>query len=216
MLDKPAFIVIAGPNGSGKSFYSSQKSDALISDFGIKSFDFDLAYSDLFQKFISIMTPQIEENLAFRVKETFEEKIEQALQNKMNFSFQTNFHNPTNDKWREKFKAEGFKTYLYFLYLDSAELCKKRVEKRVNEGGHFVSDVTIETRYLLGLQNLDAYFDQYDEVNIIDTSDSENLKKVLKFKNSKVVFFEEGLGDIIFKNQLVRINYYLQKFINQF
>jgi predicted ABC-type ATPase len=216
VIEKPSFIIIAGPNGSGKSFYSSQKNDALITDFGIKSFDFDLAYSNLFQKFLSIMTLQIENNLSDRVKEIFEEQAEKAIKSKSSFSFQTNFDKSHVDKWRKKFKIAGFTTHLYFLYLDSIELCKKRVAKRVIEGGHYVNDLTIENRYQLGLRNFDSFFRDYDIVNFINTSNSENIQKTLKIEYEKVTFVDKTIGEIINKHKLTNLKTVVQNIGGKF
>lgn len=213
MIEKPFLIIIAGPNGSGKSFYSSKSSDALIKDFGIKSFDFDLEYSALYQKFISIMTSQIQINLSERTKEIFEEEVNLSLKSKINFSFQSNFNDVNIDKWRELFQLAGYKTILYFLYLEDSEICKFRVNKRVLEGGHFVDVKTIELRYKLGLANLDISFDKYDEVNIIDTSDSINIKKVLKIENSQIKFFDKTIIDILDKHRLENLTQKLVDFI---
>lgn len=83
MKHQPAFVVVAGPNGAGKSFYSSHKDDTLIRDFGINSFDFDLAFSNLYRKFESIMSFELEQNLANKVKEIFEQDIDHSLKSRL-------------------------------------------------------------------------------------------------------------------------------------
>jgi predicted ABC-type ATPase len=201
----PALVIISGPNGSGKSFYSSKKGDALINDFGVRSFDFDLAFSKLYQDFLSMMTLQLEQNLSNRVKEIFEESAENAITNKTNFSFQTNFDKPYSDRWRKKFEDAGFKTFLYFLYLDNVELCRQRVEQRVKEGGHYVDQATIIERYKAGIQNFDIFFQNYDEVVFINTSESGNMKKILKIENRKITFADESITEIISSHRLLNL-----------
>lgn len=211
MSSNPVFVVIAGPNGAGKSFYSSQEDGSLVKDFGIKSFDFDLEYSLLYEKFSSIMTIEIEHNLSNRVKEIFHEKIEESIFKISNFSFQTNFDKAYTDKWREHFKTKHYHSIIYFLYLDSIGLCKERVLKRFSEGGHLVDDETIESRYIKGLENLDNYFDKYDEVHIIDTSDSNQITKMLQIEKNQVTYLNSDLYNIIESHHLFKLGKYLNK-----
>lgn len=57
----------------------------------MSSFDYDLEFRNLYDKYKNIMTLQIEENIDNATKELFESKAKQALLNKTNFSFQTNY-----------------------------------------------------------------------------------------------------------------------------
>lgn len=145
-----SLIVIAGPNGSGKSSYTNTLETSLIREYGILSFDYDLEFAKLYNRFLSIMTQTIEINLEAKTKEIFKESAYNCLNDSKNFSFQTNFNKSYTDKWRRQFGDKGFDTNLYFLYVDTLSKCRKRVEKRVLEGGHNVPKSEIKSRYFEG------------------------------------------------------------------
>lgn len=210
----PDFVVIAGPNGSGKSFYSTEDDSSLAKTYSTRSFDFDFRFSELFKSFLNIMTSQIEENLYNRVKEIFEEEAEEAIKCFKSFSFQTNFDSPNIDIWREKFASCGFNTVLTFLFLEDVELCKKRVEMRVSNGGHYVASKTIEERYIKGLINLDTYFSKYTQVTIIDSSSFSEVRQLFDYSNGKVKYIDEKFIDIVTKYNLINLKSSIDSFMN--
>jgi predicted ABC-type ATPase len=200
-LAKPKLVILAGPNGAGKSTFAENADLKFISELGIQSFDYDLEYKKLYDKYQSIMTSQIEENLSLRAKELFEERAYQALADKTHFSFQTNYDKEYTENWREKFEAEGFETQLYFLYVESMDLCIKRVHKRVLEGGHSVPKHQIIERYKLGLINYDATFQFFDSVVLIDTSKVEN-RLLLEIRNKNLVYIDTSYIDVVLRHNL--------------
>lgn len=199
---KPKLIVLAGPNGAGKSTFADNVDLNFIKELSISSFDYDLEFKKLYEQFSSIMNTQIEQNLAMRTKEIFEEQADLSLHNKKHFSFQTNFDKEYTDKWRVKFANAGFETELYFLYVDSIEQCIKRVAKRVDEGGHNVPKDEIHRRYIQGLLNFDNSFSKYNKVVFIDTSSEVNCL-MLVINNFKVTYINERFVELIFKNKLI-------------
>ncbi len=146
-MENSRLIILAGPNGAGKSTFAENKDLSFIYKLGIESFDYDLEFKKLYNKYLSIMTKQVEENIISSTKNIFEHQANNSLKNNTHFSFQTNYDKPYTDKWRIKFSEAGFKTELYFLYVDSIDICKERVAKRVKEGGHFVTNEEIKIRY---------------------------------------------------------------------
>lgn len=198
---KPKLIILAGPNGAGKSTFAENSDLQFITELGIESFDYDLVYKKLYAEFQSIMTYQIEENLGSRAKEIFEERASQALADKTHFSFQTNYDKSYTEKWRVKFESAGFDTELYFLYVDSIELCIRRVEKRITEGGHSVPKNQIIERYKKGLANYDSTFLSFDKVILIDTSRDKN-KLLFEMSNKKPIYIDHSYIDLVLEHDL--------------
>ena len=50
-------------------------------------------------------------------------------------------------------KKQGYTVVLIYFWLESSELAKARVKKRVEKGGHNIPPIIIERRYIRGLQN---------------------------------------------------------------
>lgn len=126
------------------------------------------------------------ENIYSRAKEIYSEKRELALKTNSNFSFQTNFHTQETIQTILHFKNKGYKIRLIYLYIQSIEICRKRVQLRISQGGHFVPFEEINNRFILGLQNLDRFYHLFNEVQIINTSESTNPTLMIEIKDSKI------------------------------
>ena len=64
---------------------------------------------------------------------------------------------------------------LIFFWLESVELAKDRVQKRVIEGGHKIEPDAIERRYKAGIKNLfHLYANKVDSLLIFDNSKTES------------------------------------------
>ena len=85
-------------------------------------------------------------NLAFG---ELQNRIGQAIMSNANFSYETNF-NYTPMHWPAILKKNNFELRLIYLCLNSIEEAQKRVDIRVENGGHFVSKEEIEKRYFDG------------------------------------------------------------------
>ncbi|NDA64779.1 MAG: zeta toxin, partial [Chitinophagia bacterium] len=69
----------------------------------------------------------------------------------------------------------GYYITLIFFWLESIELAKDRVKKRVSEGGHNIETDVIERRYKAGIKNLfKLYCDKVDSLLIYDNSKAES------------------------------------------
>ncbi|MCY4631915.1 MAG: Zeta toxin family protein [bacterium] len=71
------------------------------------------------------------------------------------------------DRWR----FDGYWVMLVFLSLDGADEAVRRVEARVRQGGHWVSEDVIRRRFVAGLRNLrDLYAARVDEWRLYDNT----------------------------------------------
>lgn len=161
-MNKPILTVIAGCNGSGKSSFSSA-----LTPLNTPSFDYD-------KEFLVVYNSQDDSELRElishnKVKNLLQHNVDQAIENGTNFTYETNF-NSTPLYWPEKFKKAGFELHLFFFCLNSIDEAKRRVQIRVENGGHFVPDNEIEKRYHLGFKHLNQHWTYFDQVFIFETS----------------------------------------------
>lgn len=168
-MSKPKLTIIAGCNGSGKSSFSYY-----IVKNTVIPFDFDKRRQEIYDAF------------------TFDFELrEEMAHNKTILEFEnqvdeTNYHiHPL--AFAEKFKAANFEINLIYFCLQNTSIAKERVAIRVNNGGHFVSDTEIESRFYLGYKNLDATYSFYDNVQLFDTSTECEIPKEIAFLSSKKV-----------------------------
>ena len=72
---------------------------------------------------------------------------EKLMQRGDSFSFETVMSHPSKIEFFRRARAEGYKTYLYFVCTNSAELNVARVYTRMATGGHAVPEDKIRERY---------------------------------------------------------------------
>ena len=98
-------------------------------------------------------------------------RIEYLLNENVNFAFETTLASRTHRNIVLKAQAMGYTVILLFFWLQTVELAKKRVEKRVLEGGHNIETAIIERRYLTGIRYLfDIYLPIVNKALIFDIS----------------------------------------------
>lgn len=199
----PHLIVIAGPNGAGKSSTSHH----LVKPYGITPFDWDKLFYYEWSKFQ--FDPLVAEGVREAAILQFENELGKALNNMEHFAFETNFHTESVFDIANRFRNKGFETTLHFLMLPSIELCRQRVQKRVQvDRGHPVSDQDIKYRFEHGLINLNTSLDKFDNVLIYDASLNYELKAMTSFEKGELVGKYSPLPDEIkeYIPELARMN----------
>lgn len=182
--NKPTLTVIAGCNGSGKSSFSK----AFVES-GSKSFDYDLVYLGIYN---DMRDSELRERIAHQnAREVLQREVRESIENRSDFVYETNF-NSTPLYWPEIFKENNFRTRLVYFCLDSISEAKMRVRIRVENGGHFVPDNEVESRFELGYKYLNKHWEFFDEVHLFNTSFYKSVPKhIISIKNIEVVEISE-------------------------
>lgn len=81
-------------------------------------------------------------------------RIDELIQSNQDFSFETTLSTRSFINTIQIAKAKGYFVTLIFFWLDSIDLAKDRVQRRVAEGGHNIEPAVIERRYVSGIKNL--------------------------------------------------------------
>jgi predicted ABC-type ATPase len=119
-------------------------------------------------------------------RKELEKSINDALSTESDFTYETNF-NSTPLYWPNKFKSSGYKLRLMFFCLNSLEEAKRRVQIRVENGGHFVPFEEIEKRYYLGFKHLNNHWQYFNEIYLFETSTyNEKPRFILSVYNQKI------------------------------
>ncbi|MBL4625534.1 MAG: zeta toxin family protein [Flavobacteriales bacterium] len=161
-MSNPILLVIAGCNGSGKSSFSN-----VLTPEDLLPFDYDIHFLDFFN---SLLDSELREKMAHnKAREFLKQSVKQAFSKKTDFCYETNF-NSTPLFWPEKFKKEGYKLDMVYFCLDSITEAKRRVQIRVENGGHFVPEKEIEARFYLGYENLNKHLGYFENVHLLDSS----------------------------------------------
>lgn len=185
MPDKPQLLFVAGPNGAGKSTFSK-----VLSQHGAIIFDVDK------------IIPQIEKGSAEMPKkqvyiaatQEFFNQANNAIKKRQHFTLETSFRDEELVAIATEFKRHGYTTNMVYLTLGALEDSISRVNKRVLKGGHFVDGKNIKLNYENGLQCLERFADQFDNLDIVDASkDKHTLDSLLKVEHRRLVYFNDEL-----------------------
>ena len=129
-----------------------------------------------------------------------------CFENGNSFNEETTFCGKTILKQIEKAKKLGYKTYLYYVGVNSPEISKERIKYRVSKGGHNISNEIVEQRYYESLKNLRENIDKFDYIKIYDNS--ENFKLCYSYSSDKELqYINEKLPDWL--NSIV--DYHIEK-----
>lgn len=100
-------------------------------------------------------------------------RVEELMKEGKDFALETTLSTRSYVSKVKLAQKLGYSVTLLFYWLDSIELAKKRVELRVEEGGHNIPEDVIERRYIKGIQNLfNLYLPICDYSIVFDNSNS--------------------------------------------
>ena len=118
------FIVVGGPNGSGKTtFAESYATIRNIPYLGADKIAYELDSHDPYSRRIEAGTQ-------------FVTRLNAALEGSDSLIVESTLAGKSLRRKIEYARNRGFTVTVFFLFLDSAEMCVKRVGERVQKGGH--------------------------------------------------------------------------------
>ena len=128
-------------------------------------------------------------------------RIKHLLNENINFAFETTLATKIHKNFILKAQDMGYNVTLLFFWLQTVELAKKRVQKRVLEGGHGIEEEVIERRYLSGIRNLfDIYLSIVDNVLIFDNSEGKHELIAEKSKQTNVIIINKNKYNDLYKH----------------
>ena len=143
MVKQPNVIIIAGPNGAGKSTTAPHLLKDLL---GVTEF----VNADVIAQGLSAFAT---EAVAFQAGRIMLNRLHQLADKRRNFAFETTLSTRSYAAFLQHLKVGGYRVYLIFLWLPSADMSIARVAERVRSGGHYVPDDVVQRRYQRGLGN---------------------------------------------------------------
>lgn len=148
----PVCYIVAGPNGAGKTTFALRYLPHIVA---CKNF----INADEIARGVS---PLDFESGLLQASRIFLQSLAHKVALRETFAFETTLSGrayiPQIKKWRE----DGWKVVLIYLYVSSAEFSAKRVEQRVRQGGHDIPADAIIRRYPRSMKNLFPYSDICD------------------------------------------------------
>ena len=143
-MPKPRIVILAGPNGAGKSTIAKY---LLTEKYLIDEF----VNADSIAVGLSAFAPDA---VAFEAGRIMLRRIDALLKNNSSFAFETTLASKSFTRLIERAQMSGYFVSLLYVALPSAQLAKRRVARRVKEGGHSIPDIVIVRRFYRSLDNL--------------------------------------------------------------
>ena len=166
-------VVIAGPNGAGKTTFYNK---ILCSDPLFKNIDF--INLDNYAKELADNTGGNPEDCFVNAGRMVKDNIRNHFDSHKSFVYETTASGQTHLKIMEEAKNRGYKIATIFIGLSKVELSHLRVQKRVQEGGHFVEPEDIERRYPRVIKNFPEMLSRSDLAAVFDNSGNEPYRLI--------------------------------------
>jgi predicted ABC-type ATPase len=164
-VEEKKLYIIGGCNGAGKTTASFNILPDLLN---CKEF----VNADEIARGLSPFQP---EKVAIEAGRLMLARIEELLKSQQDFSFETTLSTRSFVSTINTARDKGYYITLIFFWLESIQLAKDRVKKRVTEGGHNIEAEVIERRYTSGIRNLfKLYANRVDSLLIYDNSNIES------------------------------------------
>lgn len=174
----PDLYIITGSNGAGKSTLGTAYIPESLQN---QVFDGDKLLMTKKKEFWNSGIKSSKEctrKAAEIVKTTFEELVNEALFNQVDFAYEGHFINEATWDIPRRFKDSGYNIHLIFFGLTDTNISELRVITRTKEGGHYVDPTTIAANFYGNLEKLDIHFSMFDTIDMYDTSGIEHIELV--------------------------------------
>ena len=158
MANSRVFTIFAGVNGTGKStlFYT------LEDNFGVRLNTDELVRSA--GKDWKNLNAQLE-----AVRYVMKTQTD-CLENGVSFNRETTIPGRALSRLIQDAKKKKFKIHLYFVNVESVDICKERVKNRVENGGHGVPENIIEEGYRVVNQRVAEILNSCDKAQFYDNT----------------------------------------------
>ena len=182
-MSNKRLYIIGGCNGAGKTTASFNILPDILNCR-------EYVNADEIARGISPFQP---EKVAVEAGRIMLQRIDELLIQGEDFAFETTLSSRSFIGTIANARELGYSITLIYLWLESTELAIKRVQTRVEEGGHNIPSDTIVRRYFGGLKNLfTLYHDICDLILVYDNSKSfPELIFEKSLNNSSVIHNQE-------------------------
>ena len=187
----PNLYVIAGCNGAGKTTASLSFLPQMLNCY-------EFVNADSIAAGLSPLQP---DKVAFKAGRIMLDRLRKLIVEKVDFAFETTLSTRSYPSLLKHAKDNGYKIWLLFFWLPSADMAIARVTSRVKNGGHFIPDDVIIRRYYRGITNLiNIYSRLVDNWFVLDNSSIEPQLIAEGNENIVIQIINEELWYIISKS----------------
>jgi predicted ABC-type ATPase len=162
-MGQPKVVVFGGVNGAGKTTVANEILRGVL-DVPV------FTNSDAIARGLNALNV---ESVAFKASRVMLEWMNELVEEKQDFAFETTLAARSYANWLKRLKSVGYRVYLYYYWLPSADVAVERVKLRVERGGHHIPESDIRRRYGRSVWNfIHLYKPLADYWEVWDNTDS--------------------------------------------
>ena len=179
-MRKPIFTLIAGINGAGKTtlYFTLTQEDSLGERINI-------------DEIVKEQGDWRDNKLQILAGREALKKIHDCIEQKVSFHTETTLPGHSIVRLIERAKENGFEIHLYFVGVESVEVALERVRRRMELGGHGLSENALRLRYKQLLPNLKKILPLCDRAVMFDNT--VQFRKVAVLYENRLVNCEHNL-----------------------
>ena len=179
-MQRSELIVIGGANGSGKTTFTRE----IIAKTGITYLGADEIATEI--------NKQNPENVAIDAARLFSQRLGEYIENGESLIVESTLSGVSLKKYLAEAKKSNYRISIYFIYLDSAELCVKRISSRVALGGHHVPPDDVRRRFHRSNKNFwNIYKELADKWSLIFNA-GDDFQIIGAADKKGVIIFDEA------------------------
>jgi predicted ABC-type ATPase len=192
----PLLLVIAGPNGAGKSTYIRKMINEGYLDAGCYICPDAIAKENG-------LDPGSESDMK-KAMEMAKMLRYQSLEERKDIVLETVFSHPEKVDFLTEAKEKKYFVSIHFIITTDLSINRKRIEKRVSEGGHPVPFDKIKPRYNRAIENLLKSIEKLviDELLILDNT--RKFTEVARISFSRSLDIKVNYIPIDFTNHFIK------------
>lgn len=184
----PTLTIFAGMNGAGKStLYNFQKS-IFEPNLGVR-----ICPDEILQECNGDWQNYLHQIKSGKIAI---KRINDCLENKTSFNWETTIMGPFAINLIERAKELGYTVNLNFLGVNKLDRTIKRIERRVEKGGHGIPEDLVRHRYAHQFDNIGKILTMVDRAIFYDNSSVLQIvgsysNKTLRFYNTAISWTKE-------------------------
>lgn len=155
-MNKPELFIVGGANGSGKTTFARE----IVAETGIEYLGADEIAAEINQT--------APEKVKIEAARIFSKRLNENIENSKSLLVESTLSGLSLQKFLAKARENSFTIKIWFIYLDSAELCVSRISARVAKGGHHIPPEDVIRRFSRSNRNFwNLYKKSADKWNLI-------------------------------------------------